>query len=524
MPSKPAPKSRVQAPPSDAAPDKDYKKLISFLRLASGFSLAVARCNFPSFRGEIIRRATKDAADMGLSLKVVDVSTNPSPDFVAMVRGGLDGAPAVGRLAIMVTGIDVLIYQSASEENLRGEGRTPFIARLNFDRERIARDLPYPLILWLESESLNVLLKKAPDLSQWISAHFQFGGTAAEDTALARLVESDNRLDGQPVAETRKQVDEFKGLLQELNETLGREDPVALRKRLAVLNALAERYYRTADYLQARKYWTEALEIAKRLGDRRAEGRALGNLGVAYRSLGEYRRAIEYHEKHLAIARGVGDRRGEGAALGNLGIAYASLGEYRRAIEFHEQALAIYREIGDRRGEGATLGNLGIAYASLGEYRRAIEYYDEQLAITRQIGDRWGEGHALGNLGVAYKNLGEYPRAIEYHLQHLALAREIGDLRGEGHALGNLGLAYLNLGEYRRAIGYHEQYLSVARAIGDREGEGNALWNMSSALDQLGKRVEAIERAQEALGLFQKIESPFAEAVRRQLEQWQQKQ
>ena len=31
-------------------------------------------------------------------------------------------------MAVMVSGIDGLIYQSASQENLRGQGRTPFIA------------------------------------------------------------------------------------------------------------------------------------------------------------------------------------------------------------------------------------------------------------------------------------------------------------------------------------------------------------------------------------------------------------
>ena len=34
---------------------------------------------------------------------------------------------------------------------------------------------------------------------------------------------------------------------------------------------------------------------------------------------------------------GLKRRSWEGAALGNLGIAYKSLGEYRRAIEYHEQ-------------------------------------------------------------------------------------------------------------------------------------------------------------------------------------------
>ena len=62
--------------------------------------------------------------------------------------------------------------------------------------------------------------------------------------------------------------------------------------------------------------------------------------------------AIKFYEQALLIDREIGDRRGEGAALGNLGIAYATLGETRRAIKFFEQTLFIDREIGDRRGEG----------------------------------------------------------------------------------------------------------------------------------------------------------------------------
>ena len=83
--------------------------------------------------------------------------------------------------------------------------------------------------------------------------------------------------------------------------------------------------------------------------------------------------------RQLVIAREIGDRRGEGNALGNLGLAYAALGETRRAIELYEQQLVIAREIGDRRGEGTALGNLGSAYARLGEPRRAIELYEQRL-------------------------------------------------------------------------------------------------------------------------------------------------
>ena len=78
------------------------------------------------------------------------------------------------------------------------------------------------------------------------------------------------------------------------------------------------------------------------------------------------------------------DRRGEGNALGNLGLAYSDLGEYQKAIEYYEQALEIAREIGDKQGEGNALCNLGVAYDFLGEYQKAIKYHTQYLEIARK--------------------------------------------------------------------------------------------------------------------------------------------
>ena len=267
--------------------------------------------------------------------------------------------------------------------------------------------------------------------------------------------------------------------------------------------------------------WLQAsAEAARKLGNPGDEGMASGNLGNAYADLGETRRAIEYYEQHLEIARETGDRPGEGRALNNLGIAYKNLGETRRAIEYYEQVLKITRETGDRRGEGTTLGNLGTAYSVLGETRRAIEYYEQHLEIARETGHRRGEGLALQGLGVAHADLGETRRAIEYHEQHLEVARETGDRRGEGAAFTNLGTAYSDLGETRRAIEYHEQRLEIARETGDLRGEGKALWNRALALHKLDRRDEAISDAQVALQIFEQIEDPNADKVRRALADW----
>ena len=255
--------------------------------------------------------------------------------------------------------------------------------------------------------------------------------------------------------------------------------------------------------------WLEvAVTAARAVGDKQAEGWALGNLGNAWVDLGEPRTAIYYYEQVLVLHREIGDSRGEGNALGNLGLAWARLGEPRKAIDYYEQQLTLTREIGDRRGEGAALGNLGNAWHLLGEPRKAIDYHEQALAVSREIKDRRAEGQDLGNLGIAWYLLGEPRKAIDYYEQVLVLHREIGDRRGEGNALGNLGLAWAALGESRKAIDYYEQQLILTREIGDRRCEGNALWNAVEEHENLGEADIALEKAKAAWVIYRQIEDP----------------
>jgi tetratricopeptide (TPR) repeat protein len=271
---------------------------------------------------------------------------------------------------------------------------------------------------------------------------------------------------------------------------------------------------------EAIEFYEQWLVIAREIGDRSGEGSALGNLGNAHAAMGDARKAIEFHEQALVIDREIGDRRGEGNALGNLGIAHDHLRDARSAIGFYKQQISIFREIGDRRGEGNALGNLGNAHYSLGDARQAIEFHEQHRDISREIGDRSGEGNALGNLGIAHKNLGDVGEAIEFYEQQLVIVREIGDRRGEGNALGNLGIAHYSLGDARQALEFHEQRLAIAREIGDRRGEGNALLNSAVALHTLGNRPEAIARAEAALAIYEAVESPTAAKVRAALAEW----
>ena len=100
------------------------------------------------------------------------------------------------------------------------------------------------------------------------------------------------------------------------------------------------------------------------MGYKDEEGRAYGNLGIAYHDLGDFQKAIQYHERHLEIAKEAGDKDEEGRAYGNLGIAYHGLGDFHKAIEYQERHLKIAKEVRNKAGEGGAYGNLCNAYQS----------------------------------------------------------------------------------------------------------------------------------------------------------------
>jgi tetratricopeptide (TPR) repeat protein len=265
-----------------------------------------------------------------------------------------------------------------------------------------------------------------------------------------------------------------------------------------------------------------ALAAARRLGWRKDEGIALGNLGKVYTDFSEYKLAIDAYEQYLAMGRKQGDRLGEAYALCGLGSIYGELGDMNRAIELLDASLLIFRELGDRHGEGNVLCGLGITFANLGRAQASIKYLEQALVILREVGDRRAEGDTLGSLGNVYTDIGDVDRAIELHGQQLMIARELGDRRGESNVLGNLGIAYAVLDEPMLALDFHRQELELKRRLGDRFGEANALFNMSLVEYVLDNWSQAIAQASAALDIFEQIGVAYLAGMHQLIDQWRQ--
>ncbi|MEW6730372.1 MAG: tetratricopeptide repeat protein [Acidobacteriota bacterium] len=243
----------------------------------------------------------------------------------------------------------------------------------------------------------------------------------------------------------------------------------AYRRQGWALATMAWNYGLLGHYDKLREQALMAKKLAEQTEDQRLLASALKDIGAAAWYQGHPEDAIPYFQQALEIRRKLGDRKGESNSLDNLGIAYQQLGQHQRAIECFEQSLKLCRDSNDRRGEGNELGNLGITYYIMGDHNRAIEFYEQALQIRREVGDRRGEAYDLGNLGVVYAKLGEYQRAIVYYELAIKIRREVGDRRGEGRDLGNLAKACVRVGDMQRAVEYNKESQRIQEELSNSD-------------------------------------------------------
>ncbi len=133
-------------------------------------------------------------------------------------------------------------------------------------------------------------------------------------------------------------------------------------------------------------------------------------LGLICDVCGDYSRSMQYKEKALDIFRRLGDRRKSGWVLHNMGVVVLLRGDYRAAANIFRDALQIAREIGDRDWQIAVLTNLGSVYVGLGEFAAAVDTLQSLLEMTHGA-DFYLASLVYGTLAEALLGLGRIDEA-----------------------------------------------------------------------------------------------------------------
>jgi len=217
-----------------------------------------------------------------------------------------------------------------------------------------------------------------------------------------------------------------------------------------------------------REYRTE-LNIWQTVLDRRPQGRAHYNVGVALKNEGRRADALKQFE----------------AAVPDTPEAEYAIGFELESDQQFGEAITHYREFIRRRPDDE---NVPRAYNQIGRAFIALEQLDDAVAAFRQtLRIRPQDADAHGGLGDALLQQGKYDDAIGAYSQYVQLA--------PGNAAGhfNLGLALVERNREREAI---EEF---ARAVSLQPGDALMRESLGIALSSAHRYDEAVPQLRAAL-------------------------
>jgi tetratricopeptide (TPR) repeat protein len=248
-------------------------------------------------------------------------------------------------------------------------------------------------------------------------------------------------------------------------------------ERLDTLLELAREHsaaFRNREGLRAAR---EALEIARRQGDKLAEGQAL-----AAATLCHYQRG----DPLAAIATGLdaveayadGDVLGRSRALQSIALALFSVEAFELAETMAERSVADARAGNDPEREAYASNVFGVILADRGRFNAARRNFRAAAAFYRADGDTQrlkkttsNLGHTYRKQGIAQERDGRFAHARMYWTQALRVYRiALATARHEAHdaiILGAMAECECRLGDLAPAQAHVTQALALAGKVDD---------------------------------------------------------
>ncbi|MGC2183320.1 MAG: protein kinase [Terriglobales bacterium] len=192
-------------------------------------------------------------------------------------------------------------------------------------------------------------------------------------------------------------------------------------------HATAEVPLNQGDLKLARTLYQQALAIARKIGDKRATARELGNIGLIFVQQGDFATGEKIYEEALADFRDVGDKHGMSVVVGNTGDIFHAEGRLGDALAEYRDALVLAREVGHKSSEGIDLQLIGNVLADQGDLGGAVEMYDRASELQREINDTSYYAATLVSIGRVRRQRGDSDGAKKAYQESLALRERLGE-------------------------------------------------------------------------------------------------
>jgi len=387
--------------------------------------------------GESSRRTLKVASVVGRQFGV-DVLTRAYPDL-----GGR--RQVVGYLRRL--GAEDLVVQ----EDARGD---EYAFRHAVIREVAYESMPFSMRSLLHGRIGAWLELTSPDALDLLAHHFWYSNEEKKKREYLRRAGE--------AAEGRYANDAAIDYYRRLAGLLGDED------RGEVLRKLGSVLELRGDWAASESAYTEALQLADKLGDGAAAAWARVGRSVATRRQGRYGESAADLDAAAVNFQSISDTRGMARVAHVRGVIAYQRGELEEASTQLQLSLGLWKAVGNREAEARVLDSLAVTAVYQENYELAAVLGQQVLDLWLVLGHRWGVGFSYLNLGVHAILRKDYALATSHEEQALAILLEVGDTYGVANARHNLGDIARETGDRASACENYAASLEMFRDLGDR--------------------------------------------------------
>jgi tetratricopeptide (TPR) repeat protein len=330
---------------------------------------------------------------------------------------------------------------------------------------------------------------------------------------------------------------QFVGLKAQAGEV--QLSPKAQRKALRYWVDYAQKYggqgkdaYKTFDKLEAEWQTLEGIANTLRelsglpgpLQDREA-AQMLIDLEDALRSFllfrGYWDEQIRLGEWSYQAGQALGNWRDAGWGAQSVAWIHYNRAETDRAATWADR-MATAMEWGGSRHDRAVAAQMqgGVAQQRR-DCTEAERHYQAALAAYRELQAEASEAIVLNDLGEVARQQQQSDRAETYYRQALAIDEKRGHKQGQAVRCGNLGLLALARDRPPEARPWFERSLTLAQEVGRQDLVADAQSGLAQVLEAEGHYAEALEQAQQALQIQERLRDGNVAVSRAQVERLQ---
>ena len=490
--------------------------IVSIEASESRLSLLIAVCDDTNFRDRIIDRYELELEPAIKSYRIKLDRGEPSlRAALARLIASDEYLQNGGQAVITVTGTEEFYFLKLGEERSEQE---IFFGYLQWTREGL-RQFPYPIVLWVNNQLKNSIIRKAPDFWSWRKGVFLFTATS-EKIVPSIPWERDNFHNQESHNQDNQTSLGLEDLLEIISQAENSEVSNKSKNSLVVLYEMVGQIYKeqlktceAKDYQPTQNlaiaYFQKVIALRRELKLRNGLDPVLANLGSLYEAQGEYEQAKQLYSEALDILQEQGNYADAIARLNDLASIHHAQGHYDKAIELYNQALEIYEDGKDTDSAtcASTINLLAGTYHAQGKYAEAEKKYLEALDIRRNL-KGLGESNrdvaiTLNNLGLLYADQRRPDQAKSYYEQALLIQKSLfGEINLDiATTLNNLALLFYsqhNLPEAEKSL---EATLKIRqKLLGKNHPDvAGSLNNLAGIYKAQGRFAEALPLYEQAL-------------------------